>query len=122
MNFYRGIWCPARGFLWCCGMTAGICLLIGIPLLSYGGANIPYSLTRDEIAQAGTNQGAFLEQKQRNSEAWRQMIIGAGFSFTGLGMVFLLMCYCTGWLGRLGLDPYGPEPARIHVEPQEDPT
>jgi hypothetical protein len=108
--------------LWCCGCTSALCLIIGIPLLSVGAANIPYSLTRDEIAQAGVNQGAFLEQKQRSSEAWRQMTVGAGFSFTGVGIGFLLLCYCTGWLNRLGIGPDPDEPPRIHVAPPPPPN
>jgi hypothetical protein len=104
--------------VWCWGITATCCFIIGIPLLSVGAANIPYSLTREEIAIAGVNQGAFLEQKQRASAAWKQITVGAGFSFTALGMSFLLLCYCTGWLNRIGI---APDPDEVAPEPLEDP-
>jgi hypothetical protein len=74
-----------------------ICLLlIGIPLLGHGGANIPSSLTAQESLASQGDIGGALEAKQRASAAWREMMVGAGFSFTGLGMGTLLLLYCMG--------------------------
>lgn len=91
--------------LWCVGIICTISLLIGLPMLGYGGFNIPYELTRDEIRVAERQRiplGEFLEQKQHSSHAWKIMIIGAGFSSTGLvfGFCCCSMCYCSGLFRR----------------------
>lgn len=103
-------------FIWCLGITIVCCYLIGIPLLAYGSANIPYELTREEIAKAGAKQGEYLEQKQQNSTAWRLMIVGAGFMFTAIGSCILFFFYTVGWLGYLAQWIH---PQRIHIEPPQ---
>lgn len=93
--------CGSMRCIWCCGSIIALCLLIGIPLLAHGGANIPYSLTRQESASNPSNQAQVLEEKQRASSAWKELIVGAGFSFTGIGLGFLMFCYCVGFWGRV---------------------
>ena len=82
-----------RGILCCLIPLFGI---IGIPLLLHGGLNIPANLSRDEAMAAGTNQLQVLEEKKKNSEAYKEMLVGAGF--TGVasalcgGSLFCLIC------------------------------
>jgi hypothetical protein len=86
---------------WWCGGLCFVCFIVGVPLLGHGAATMPYSLTRQEIAEAGTDQGAYLQKKQENSAAWKEIRVGAGFSFTAIGVGFLMWCYCAGWFGRI---------------------
>lgn len=75
-----------------------ICLIptfcvIGIPLLVYGGLNIPHSLTKEESIYAqntGTPHINMLRQKQINSAEYKQMLIGGGFF--GTSILMLVLC------------------------------
>ena len=70
--------------------------VIGIPLLLYGGLNIPYSLTPQEAHAAGANQLTALEQKRVNSVEYKQMLIGVGFF--GVSCAMTALCILTMWL------------------------
>jgi hypothetical protein len=69
--------------------------IIGIPLIIYGGVNIPYSLTKEEAWAAGVNQPQALEEKRRASVEYKQMLIGTGFF--GTSMAMLAVCILTMW-------------------------
>jgi hypothetical protein len=69
---------------------------IGIPLLLYGGLNIPYSLTPEESRAAGANQGQALAEKRIHSVEYTQMLIGVGFFAASVGLTTL--CMLTLWL------------------------
>jgi hypothetical protein len=101
--------------IWCCGFTVGLCLIIGIPLLAHGGTNMPYSLTPQESVAAAGNLGPALEAKQRASAAWTELVTGAGFSFTGIGLGLLMFCYCVGFWGRI-------HPSLDYPPPVDDPS
>lgn len=63
--------------------------IIGIPLLLYGGLNIPSSLTKEEAWAAGINQLEALEAKKKASAAYLQMLIGGGFTAVSLSVCCL---------------------------------
>jgi hypothetical protein len=69
--------------------------VIGIPLVIYGGVNLPYSLTKEEAWAAGTRQIEVLEEKRRNSVEYKEMIIGVGFF--GTSMAMLALCIVIMW-------------------------
>jgi hypothetical protein len=69
--------------------------VIGIPLVLYGGLNLPYSLTKEEAWAAGVNQPQALEEKRRNSVEYKEMLIGIGFFITSMTMLGL--CIVTMW-------------------------
>jgi hypothetical protein len=73
-----------------------VCAIIGIPLILYGGLNIPYSLTKEEAYAAGTRQLEVLEEKRKNSVEYKEMLIGAGFFGTSMAMLgmCLITVYC----------------------------
>jgi hypothetical protein len=63
--------------------------VIGLPLLLYGGLNIPSNLTKEEAWVAGTNQLEALEAKKKASTAYLQMVIGGGFTAVALSVCCL---------------------------------
>lgn len=69
--------------------------VIGVPLVLYGGLNLPYSLTTQEAHAAGIHQTQALEEKRKNSEEYKQMIVGLGFF--GTSMAMLAVCILTMW-------------------------
>ena len=82
--------------------------VIGIPLLLYGGLNIPYSLTSQEAQAAGANQLAALEKKRVNSVEYKEMLIGVGFF--GAACTMTALCVLTMWLCPQHVVEPEPEP------------
>jgi hypothetical protein len=93
-----------------------ICLIpifcvIGVPLVIYGGINIPSSLTSQEAWAAGTHQLQALEEKRRNSVEYKEMLIGFGFFVTSVAM--LGICTITMWRCPNAIEesePVSPDP------------
>ena len=89
--------------------------VIGIPLVLYGGLNLPYSLTKEEAWAAGVNQPQALEEKRRNSVEYKEMLIGIGFfttSMTMLGLCILTMWRCPSVVIEPEEElPPGPDPS-----------
>jgi hypothetical protein len=77
------------------GIQLAICCIvpvfgiIGLPLLLYGGLNIPSGLTKEEAWAAGINQLEALEAKKKASAAYLQMLIGGGFTAVAVSVCCL---------------------------------
>ena len=79
-------------------VRAGLCaiacvsLIIGTPLVLYGGLTQPMSLTKEEAWAAGTQQQQALADKQAASPARLHMFVGIGFALTGFASLLSIWC------------------------------
>ena len=97
-----------------CGVAL-VCMIIGTPLVIYGGVTQPMSLTKEEAWAAGTHQQEALADKQAASPARLQMFVGLGFALVSVGSLLSVWCI------TVALTFVTPEPEPGEEGPEEAP-